>query len=251
MDWFRHDTDARNDIKLRKLSRDVGLAGIGAFWIVAEVLFEHGGVSPRQEVLDELEFYGDSGLLDKLVQYNLVNVNGDTVSSHRVMEEINFQEDSKRQRSEHGRNAANARWGNARACTSMPEHAEECSPMPNDAQNATIPDLTIKKDISLSNDSSISKEKNRAQKFIKPTLEEIESYCKERGNGIDAEHFFSYYETRNWIPSGSRTQMKDWKAAVRTWEKNSSNSSQKTNQHKDYSDVKPEDFDLTNFHWGV
>ena len=82
----------------------------------------------------------------------------------------------------------------------------------------------------------------------------MKNYCEERNNGIDAEHFFSYYETRNWIPSGSRTQMKDWKAAVRTWERGnyrSSRSSQEPTKHKDYSDVKPEDFDLTNFKWSV
>lgn len=250
MDWFRHDTGARNDIKLKKLARTAGIAGIGVFWVVVEILFEHGGVCPIKEVKDELEYLEGEDLLEQLEKVGLIEINDGIVSSHRVGEEISFQEEARKQRSEHGRNAANARWGNARACSSIHEHTEECSPMPNDAQNATLPNLTlpIKKDTSPSKDGSVSKE---SKAFHKPTFDEVKAYCEERNNGVDPQRFIDYYETRNWIPSGSRTQMKDWKAAVRTWEKNSSNSSQKTNQHKDYSDVKPEDFDLTNFHWGV
>jgi hypothetical protein len=56
------------------------------------------------------------------------------------------------------------------------------------------------------------------KKFKKPTLEEIEKYCKERKNNVDAEKFFNYYESNGW--KVGKNSMKDWKAAVRTWERN-------------------------------
>ena len=56
----------------------------------------------------------------------------------------------------------------------------------------------------------------RAQKFTPPTVEEVAAYCRERDNNIDAQHFIDYYEARNWMLG--KTKMKDWKAAVRTWE---------------------------------
>lgn len=56
-------------------------------------------------------------------------------------------------------------------------------------------------------------------KFTKPTVEEIKAYCDERKNGVDPQGFFDHYEARGWIPKGYTQQMKDWKAAVRTWEK--------------------------------
>jgi len=56
--------------------------------------------------------------------------------------------------------------------------------------------------------------------FIKPTVEEVAKYCLERENKIDAETFVAYYETRGWILS-NKNQMKDWKSAIITWEKNS------------------------------
>ena len=63
-------------------------------------------------------------------------------------------------------------------------------------------------------------EKKKASRFVKPTVEEVEAYCKERNNGIDAQHFFDYYEANGW-KIGGKAAMKDWRAAVRTWERNS------------------------------
>lgn len=60
-----------------------------------------------------------------------------------------------------------------------------------------------------------SKKNNR---FIKPTVEEIAEYCKERNNNIDAEKFFNYYEAKGWVIG--KSPMKSWKACVITWERN-------------------------------
>lgn len=55
------------------------------------------------------------------------------------------------------------------------------------------------------------------ERFKKPSIEEIEEYCKERKNGIDAERFYNFYESKGWYVG--KNKMKDWKACVRTWEK--------------------------------
>lgn len=215
-EWFRHDTDAHNDIKLKKLARDYGLEGIGAYWIVVEILYANGGSLPERDVRDELEFI-DKDILNNLIEYRLVTLEDGIVSCHRVMEELQYQADCKQQRSEHGRRAANARWSNAQACTGMREHAQECSPMPSDAHDATLPDHTNKKDISLTKVSSISKEGASASRFQKPTVEEVRAYCNERQNGVDAQSFIDFYESKGWMIG--KNHMKDWKAAVRTWER--------------------------------
>lgn len=64
----------------------------------------------------------------------------------------------------------------------------------------------------------ISKDNSAHARFIKPTLEEVAEYCKERGNNVDPERFVDYYEGNGW--KVGRNSMKDWKATVRTWEKN-------------------------------
>jgi len=53
--------------------------------------------------------------------------------------------------------------------------------------------------------------------FRKPTVEEICDYCEERGNGLDGQAIHDHYESNGWMVG--RTKMKDWRAAVRTWER--------------------------------
>jgi len=55
-------------------------------------------------------------------------------------------------------------------------------------------------------------------RFVKPSVADVQAYCYERGNTVDPEAFVSFYESNGW--KVGRNPMKDWKAAVRTWEKN-------------------------------
>jgi len=65
------------------------------------------------------------------------------------------------------------------------------------------------------------KQSNKIKRFTPPTIDQISSYCKERNNTINAEQFFDYNESKGWVVG--KTKMKDWKAAVRTWERNGYN----------------------------
>lgn len=56
------------------------------------------------------------------------------------------------------------------------------------------------------------------KRFVKPTVQDIKAYCIERGNNIDAETFYDYYESVGW--KVGKKPMKDWKATVRYWETN-------------------------------
>jgi hypothetical protein len=57
---------------------------------------------------------------------------------------------------------------------------------------------------------------NKGNVFAKPSLSEVEAYCQERGNCIDAQAFIDYYDSNGWMVG--KNKMKDWKASVRTWE---------------------------------
>ena len=54
--------------------------------------------------------------------------------------------------------------------------------------------------------------------FKPPTIEEVRAYCLERGNSVDAELWHNHYRANGWMVG--KTKMVDWKAAVRTWERN-------------------------------
>lgn len=57
------------------------------------------------------------------------------------------------------------------------------------------------------------------KRFAKPTLEQVKQYCLERNNNVDSERFINYYESNGW--KVGKSPMKDWKAAVRNWERSS------------------------------
>ena len=61
------------------------------------------------------------------------------------------------------------------------------------------------------------------KKFAKPTVEEVAAYCSARRNSVDAQSFVDFYESKGWVVG--KSPMKDWKAAVRTWERSDSRSS--------------------------
>lgn len=89
-----------------------------------------------------------------------------------------------------------------------------------DFQQNHIEDLRknhIEENFSYNNKKNNNKKYNNI--FKKPTLEEIEEYCKERGNNVDASKFIDYYESKGWMIG--KNKMKDWKASVRLWERNS------------------------------
>ena len=62
-----------------------------------------------------------------------------------------------------------------------------------------------------------SVKRKTASRFEPPTVEEVSDYCEERKNGVDAQRFVDYYTSNGW--KVGRNAMKDWRAAVRTWER--------------------------------
>lgn len=58
--------------------------------------------------------------------------------------------------------------------------------------------------------------KAEPKRFVKPTVEQVAAYCKQRNNGVNAQHFVDFYEAKGWLIG--KNLMKDWKASVRTWE---------------------------------
>lgn len=63
----------------------------------------------------------------------------------------------------------------------------------------------------------IKKNNSYMGRFTPPTLQEVQVYCMSRHNNVDPEKFIDFYSAKGWMIG--KNKMKDWKAAVRTWEK--------------------------------
>ena len=112
------------------------------------------------------------------------------------------------------RNAA-ARWRYNR----MRSHAVDAdndNDNDNDNGNDNEPTTNVAGDKKEKTSNEVKKKVAPVKRFVKPTIEQVAAYCKERGNYVDAAHFVDFYEAKGWKVGNS--PMKDWKAAVRTWE---------------------------------
>ena len=69
----------------------------------------------------------------------------------------------------------------------------------------------------MENENENENESNKGMKFKKPTIEEVKEYCINRKNDVDVNKWFDFYESKGWMIG--KNKMKDWKAAIRTWEK--------------------------------
>ena len=100
-------------------------------------------------------------------------------------------------------------------------------PAPEDGENDSSPQLAATRGESPRTAAFIQSESNpnlnpiqesaRVPRFTPPTVEEVAAYCRDRGNSVDAEQFCSFYASNGW--KIGKNPMKDWRAAVRTWEK--------------------------------
>lgn len=92
----------------------------------------------------------------------------------------------------------------------------------NDVQDK---DKDKDKNIEKENHLTVVKEKRR---FSPPTLDEVKKYCAERHNDVDPQRFIDFYASKGWVVG--KSPMRDWKAAVRTWEQRDSSPSQPVRQ---------------------
>lgn len=95
---------------------------------------------------------------------------------------------------------------------------EEKSHVKSRDSHATDKDIDKEKEIDIENNNrGVSGETQPSERFKPPTVEEVHEYCCERMNNVNAEAFVDFYASKGWMVG--KNKMKDWKAAVRTWEK--------------------------------
>lgn len=92
-------------------------------------------------------------------------------------------------------------------------------------------DKVSKGKVSKGKESKGELQEGKRKRFTPPTLQEVFDYCYERGNNVDPQRFIDYYTSNDWYVG--KTKMKDWKAAVRTWENNGYNNKPKKAQELD------------------
>ena len=114
--------------------------------------------------------------------------------------------------------AMNNKHKQAKASISKQKLANESyTDTDTDTDTDTVTDTVTDTELPKGNKEESIKEEKR-KRFLPPSLEEIRQYCIERRNSVNAEQFIDFYTANGW--KVGKNSMKDWKAAVRTWERN-------------------------------
>ena len=121
------------------------------------------------------------------------------------------------------------------------------STFPCVGSNTPIPDINtdINTDILVNTKDTVGAKPRR--NFVAPSVEEVSVYCKERKNGIDPQSFIDFYDSKGWMIG--KNHMKDWKAAVRTWERRHGGGSAAPKPKPKPRWVQDDPDDFTKGHW--
>lgn len=93
---------------------------------------------------------------------------------------------------------------------------EKCKNSNKLSNKISTPKIEIEKEIKLNKETTTKVVvKKKRQKFVKPTKQQVEEYCRELNVTFDADKFIDYYESKGWYVG--KSPMKDWKATLRNW----------------------------------
>lgn len=199
--YFPHDSNAKDDPKCVLLIEQLGLEGYGIFWVLIETLRDQPGYKYPLQLLPALarRYNTTAEKMKTVVQgYGLFEITEDEFFISPSLRERMLKYDEKKEKA---RMAANKRWQN--------ELQQQSGRNADALQSQSEPNASREEK------SKVDKSKSK-KKFNPPTLEEVKKYCKERSNNVDPQRFIDFYESKGWYVG--KNKMKDWKAAVRTWE---------------------------------
>ena len=150
---------------------------------------------------------------------------------HRVLKDFEIEQQIEQQTKAHGRLITITNWHQYQMCEQQTEQQV------NNNRTTSEQELNTKQEY-----KEHKNKRNSNREFRKPSLEEVAQYCAERHNSVDPQKFLDYYDSNGWMVG--KNHMKDWKAAVRTWERRRAEGNRFTSGivRADYSSYREEDF---------
>lgn len=201
MKWFKHDSDASNDAKLRKLRLKFGAEGYAVYWYCLELVARNVDAHNLTFILEH-----DAALIADDFKLKCEHV----IEMLDYMVDLGLLEESDGQIT----------------CLKMATRTDEYTKKLMASSGRDLKQ-NIGKSESVRTISDKNKEaptNQRNPKFKPPSIKEVALYCEERANRVDPEKFVDHYSANGWVRG--KTPIKDWKAAVRTWERNCDSTSQ-------------------------
>lgn len=231
MKWFKHDSDATQDAKIKKLLIRYGVTGYAIYFHCLELIA--GNVSETnltfelehdsEIIADNLRIQGTSErsgisiveeIMHFIVSIGLFDQSGDRIFCFKLLKRLD---------------ASMASDGFRKLIIQAKESHDKVM-----IESCPSHDNIMLEKNRLEENRVEKKKEEKApaapspapqKRFQKPSLADVQAYCAERRNAVDAQKFVDYYESNGWRVG--KNPMKDWRAAVRTWERNSQQGGQR------------------------
>lgn len=198
MKYFKHDSNAMLDAKLKRVRMKWGMEGYGVYWYLLECIARNVESHNLTFVLEE-----DAELIaaDTGINYERIQDMMRDFVDFRLFENVE----------------------GVISCLSMAKRTDEYTQKLLRTMSGVTPDkLRIKSGHTPEKVPPNRIEENRKDisrgRFTPPTLAQVTDYCQERSNSVDPQKFIDHYEANGWMRG--KNKVKDWKACVRTWERN-------------------------------
>lgn len=215
--YFRHDYNARNDIKLQSVITKHGAVGIGVYWIIVEMLYQNGGELPLDIARNiSVAYFTDFKVVESVINdFDLFENDGNVFWSVRIRQSI----DNTKKVSDARKAASRQRWSRKQEKPENPESRKTASHQPEKEELSLFTQPEEQKP-DIPEDVPKPEEQKKRTYFKPPTVEEVAAYVKEKGYSVDAEQFVAFYESKGWMIG--KNKMQKWRAAVATWQRKQS-----------------------------
>lgn len=214
MKWFKHDSDAHRDAKLKRIQIKYGMEGYGLYWYCIELI---ASAVDQHHITFELEHDAeiiahDTGIhyervqemMTYMVNLGLFEDTGGVITCIKLAKRID--------------QSMTSNVEMRKTIKTIRESHDSDMTESGPGHDGVMMGSAESHDQSLTNPDQIRLEENRKKRgrFAPPSVDEVRQYCQERGNSVDPDTFVAHYQAKDWYIGKNR--MKDWKAAVRTWE---------------------------------
>jgi hypothetical protein len=218
--YFSHDSNARHDPKITAMRGVYGSEGYGWFWILVEMMRESDGYQLSMQgkyvwnafasQMNADASQAQQFIEDCIHEFDLFRSDGSFFWSESLMKRMEKRDEKSKKAAE----SARKRWENSKKDANASE----------DNANASKNDALKERKVKEIKEKEIKDivDANASKRFIKPTLQQVTEYCQERSNNVDPEKWYNHYESNGW--KVGKNPMKNWKAAVHTWENSSKTS---------------------------
>ena len=248
-EYFSHDSDMRNDLKIKAIRRKFGHVGYAVWCFLLEVLTDEDNFEIEYNELNKELLAADFDItveqLELIIDYccllEILQISDDgklySEAHKKRFSKLIAERDKK---SKAGKLGMGKRWNNENDDINVITDDNNVITDDNKDKSVITENNIVK--YSIVNNSKVNnristKEREKPKRFFPPSLEEVKNYILEKNYEVDAEAFVAFYSSKDWFIG--KNKMRDWRAALVTWEKRGKENgrSQKTSGAKNNINV--------------